>query len=432
MKRGVLIYILIVFFIFTSSFIYQASADGVVYKIPITGEIDPGLVNLVERGIIEAEENEAELIIFEIDTLGGLVDSAIKIKDLIFETHLPTISFVSGRAWSAGALITLASERVAMAPGSSIGAAETRPKEEKYISALRKEFKATAEKRGKNAELAAAMVDADIEIEGITSSGKLLTLTVDEAMKNNISDYKVNNITELFTIIGLDEGEVVEIEPTSVERFARIATRPTISAILLTVGFIALIFEALTLGWGVGGTIGLISLGLFFSAYIINGAASWGLVVLFLVGLVLLALEIFVVPGFGVTGIGGFVAIFTSLFFFFPTAEIALTVLATVLILSIAATVVIIKFFGGSRIWKHISLGESQTKDRGYVAHYGKKDLLGKKGRSLTPLRPAGVVEIDGERLDVVSEGNFIDKGKIVEVIKISGNRIVVKKENEE
>ena len=424
-----LLFTLIVIFI--SSIGYAFDSD-IVYKINLSGEIDPGLVSFVERGIKEAEDAGASLIIFELDSYGGLVDSGIKIKDLIFASQISTVGFIKGRAWSAAALISLSSEKLVMSTGSSIGAAETRPNDEKYISALRKEFKATAERRGKNSELAAAMVDADIEIEGIIASGKLLTLTTEEAIKNDIADYKVNNINELLNVLGFSSSKIVEIRAKSSEKFARIVTRPAVSGVLLSIAFIGLIFEALTPGWGVGGTIGLVSLGTFFSAYIINGVANWGLVVLFIVGLILISMEIFIVPGFGITGIGGLMAIFSSLFFLFPTANIALTVLATVLFISILATIVIIKFFGASRFWKRIALGESQTKERGYVVQIDKETLIAKKGKVLSPLRPAGIIEIDGERLDVVSEGDFIESGQIVEIIKISGNRIVVKKKEEE
>jgi len=314
-----------------------------------------------------------------------------------------------------------------MTPGSSIGAAETRPKEEKYISALRKEFKATAETRGRNPDLAAAMVDADIEIEDITTSGKLLTLTAKEAMDYNLIDYQVMNLGELYSTIDFQPAREIEVKLTSVERMARIVTRPTVSGILLTIGFLAIIFEALAPGWGIGGTVGLISLGLFFSGYVINGVASWGLVILFLVGLILMALEVFVIPGFGITGIGGLIAILASLYFLFPTPEIAITVLAVVLLVSLLGTVLIIRLFGGSRFWRRISLNESQSKDAGYVGQQSRKELIGLKGRAVTPLRPAGIIEIQGQRIDVVSEGGFIDKGSSVDIVDIAGNRIVVK-----
>lgn len=427
-----LIISLILIFLFFLSPIISADSTDLIYQIPITGDIDNGLLKLTEKGIAEAEEVGADLILFDIDTYGGYVDPAIKIRDLILSTNISTVTYIKGRAWSAGALIALAGENLIMGEGSSIGAAETRPKEEKYISALRKEFKATAEARGKNPDLAAAMVDSDIEIEGIIAEDKLLTLTAEEALKNEITDFKVSNIQELFNELEYSPAQIRVVEMTMTEKAARIITRPTVTTMLITIGILALIAEALIAGFGVAGTVGFLSLASVFSSYIYYGVAGWGLTILFLVGIILLALEIFVVPGFGITGIGGFIAIFASIYFLFPTFEVAITAIATILLLTIAGFIVLVKIFGSSRLWKNISLGESQTKDAGYLAQSDKKALIGKIGETVTPLRPAGIVEIEGDRIDVVSEGGFIDKGEEIIVSEIAGNRIVVKKNREE
>ncbi|OCL26030.1 peptidase S14 [Orenia metallireducens] len=405
----------------------DARPSDLVYQIPIQGTVNPGMLKLVQKGIREAEEVGADAIIFKVDTYGGLVDSGIKIKDAIFATKIPTVTYVANRAWSAGALIALSGEKLVMLSGSSMGAAETRPNEEKYISALRKEFKAIAERRGKNPDLAAAMVDDDIEVKGIIAKDKLLTLTASEALENKMADLVVDDFKGLLKELNLSEAKVIEVEATTAEKLARVVTNPNISILLLTIGFMALVFEALAPGFGVGGTVGLVSLGLFFSGYIINGVADWGLVILFLIGIVLMALEIFVVPGFGVTGIGGLVAIFASLYFLFPTPDIALMVLATVFILSVIGTVILVRIFGASKLWHKISLEEIQTKDLGYIAAPKGIALLGQVGYALTPLRPAGIIEVDRNRLDVVSEGGFIAKGEQVEIIKVEGSRIVVK-----
>lgn len=403
-----------------------------VYTIPIKGDIDPGMSTFVEKHVGKAEKSEADLIIFEIDTYGGLVQDGTKIKDIIFKTELPTVTYIANRAWSAGALIALAGEKMAMVEGSSIGAAETRPNEEKYISALRKEFSATAEARNRDGEVAAAMVDKEISIEGVIRGNKLLTLTAKEAEKNNITEHVVSNFQELLSVIGAEDSDIVVAEKTLTEKMAGVVTTPIFSTLLLTIGFIALLFEALIPGWGVGGTIGLLSLGLFFSSFIISGYAHWGLILLFVVGIILIGLEIFVVPGFGFTGIGGLIAIFTSLFFFFPNPEMALGVLASVSLISIIAAIIMFKYFGASKFWKNISLEESQTKDVGYTAHIDKKELLGKEGETISNLRPAGTAEIEGQRIDVVSEGGYIKKGKQVKIVNVAGSRIVVKKITEE
>lgn len=415
--------------LFFCCFNYVAANNAVlVYKIPLIGYIDNGLLKLAERGLAEARRSGADLVVFEIDTYGGYLDPAIKIRDLILRSNLPTVTYVRGRAWSAGALLALAGENLFMAEGSSIGAAETRPADEKYISALRKEFKATAKTRGKNPDLAAAMVDKEIAVAGITARGKLLTLTVDEALNYQMADYKAANLNNVFEILGVTPGQIVEMELTMAEKAARVITRPHITIILLTIGILGLVAEVFVPGFGLPGAIGLLSLAVVFSSYIYHGVAGWGLVILFLAGILLLAIEIFVTPGFGFTGITGLIMIMASIYFLFPDFDAAIVGIATVLVLSIAGFIIMLKIFGSSALSRRISLGESQTKEAGYLAQSGRKDLLHKTGKTVTPLRPVGVAEFDGERVDVVSEGSYIDKGVAVMVTQIAGNRIVVKK----
>ncbi|GAB6137734.1 NfeD family protein [Halanaerobaculum tunisiense] len=428
-----LVVVLIVLTVLIGSFSLPVKADQVVYKIPIKGTIDPGLVNLVQQGITAAQKAQAEAIIFEIDTYGGLVDSAIKIRDQILAANLPTTTYVSGRAWSAGALIALAGEELVMTPGSSIGAAETRPQEEKYISALRKEFQATAERRDRNPELAAAMVDKQLEIPDVSPAGKLLTLTAHEAVEKELADYEVADFNQLLAQQNLDQAQVREEELTRTQKLARKVTNPAVSTLLLTVGFIALAVEALVPGWGVGGTVGLLSLGLFFSSYLINGAASWGLLILFIVGVILVLLEVLVVPGLGITGLGGTVAIVSSLYFVFPSAETALTVLAATAVLSVVGIWLVVQKLGTSVFWQKISLREDQTTEAGYVSHKDQaEELVGQTGRVINTLRPAGTIKVAEERLHVVSEGDFISSGAVVEIIEVTGNRIVVRQKSKE
>ncbi|WP_027340551.1 NfeD family protein [Halonatronum saccharophilum] len=432
MSLKVKIFLLIVLLIFSFSTMLFAESNTVVYLIPIEGTVDPGMLNLVERGIEEGEEVGADLIVFKIDTYGGLVDSGIKIKDQIFGTEIPTITYVSNRAWSAGALIALAGEDLVMASGSSIGAAETRPKEEKYISALTREFRATAERRERDTDLAAAMVDSDIEIEGVIEEGKILTLTAQEAVSKEVANLRVDSFDQLLREFDLEGSQVIEIEPTAPERFARLVTTAGVSILLLTLGFLGLLFEAIAPGWGVGGTIGLLSLAAFFSGYIINGVAGWGLLILFIAGIFLIALEVFVVPGFGVTGVGGILAIISSLYFLFPTPDIAISIIATTMVLSILGAVLIFKYFGRSNLWKRMILDKMENPDDGYIAPKDYRDLINKEGLALSTLRPAGIGEIEGQRLDVVSEGGYIEKGKKIKVVQVDGRRIVVKLIEEE
>ncbi|MEJ6951136.1 NfeD family protein [Natronospora cellulosivora (SeqCode)] len=431
-SKKVLLFILLLFFILATSLSSTAENGNLTYLIRIEGQIDNGMFKLVERGIEDAEVSNVDLIIFEVDTPGGYVDPAIKIRDVILQSNVPTVGYVKGRAWSAGALISLATEDLVMLTGSSIGAAEPRPYDEKFISAFSKEFKATAEARGRNPEVAEAMVDSHIEIEGLIERDKLLTLTVGEALEHNIADYQVNNINELYDFLNIDSSSIVDIEMSLGEKAARIITRPTFTTLLIAIAIIALIAEALMPGFGVGGSIGIFSLGIVFSSYAYYGMAGWGLAFLFTIGLFLIAIEIFVIPGFGFAGLAGLFAILSSIYFLFPDPETAFRSIALIIIISFFSSIILLKIFGGSKLWKRISLEKSETLEEGYVGVSDNSYLENKKGITVTPLRPAGIAEIDGERIDVVSEGGFLARGEEIIVLKVAGNRIVVKKYLEE
>lgn len=288
------------------------AANPRVYVIPLRGQIEHGLASFMSRGLREAAEARADAVIIDIDTPGGYVDAALKMRDAIISSEVRTIAYVNSRAWSAGALIAIACDDIGMKIGSSMGAAETRPKEEKYISAVRAEFEATAELRNRDPIVAGAMVDADVEIPGLIERGKILTLTATMAEDLGFVEYKIRNMDELLEQSDLTGALLVEVKQTSAEWFARLLTNQLAAEILLTLGLIGLAIELFTPGFGIPGTVGIVSLGLFFGGRIMAGLAGWEVVVLFLVGLILLLLEVFVIPGFGVAGILGIVSLIAS------------------------------------------------------------------------------------------------------------------------
>lgn len=421
------IFLILFFFLF-----FTSAAGAEIGFISLHGDIDPGQASFLSRALSEAEDRGVDAVIIEIETYGGLVDSAINMRDQIIDYPLPIITFVNQRAWSAGALLAIAGEELYMVSGSSIGAAETRPQEEKFIAALSREFAATAERQGRDADIAAAMVDIDREIENVIERGKLLSLTAGEAANLGFIDGRVENLDEFLAKKGWTEADLFTIEKTSIEVLAGMITHPVITVILLTLGITALAGEALVPGFGFSGTVGVLSLAVFFSAYLYQGYAGLGLLALFLAGLILILIEIFLIPGFGVTGAGGLLAIFVSLFLFIPDQTTALRIIVAVIILSAVSIAILLKIFGGSNLWKRISLDKSETVEEGYVSRAEEEDLSGKEGRAITPLRPSGVAEIEGRRVDVVSQGDFIDKGKKIKVLSSKGSRIVVAKINKE
>lgn len=420
-----------------------------VYKIAIEGTIDRGLAPYIER-ILQKEAANADAVILEINTLGGLVDSAIQIRDALLNTSITTIAFINKRAISAGALISLAAKHIVMTPGATIGAAtpiqlditgQGNPVSEKYVSYFRTEMRATAEKNGRRGDIAEAMVDADYEIEGISEKGKLLTLTTADALKYGIADYEVTNFAEVLAKFDLSGAEIITAQINWAERIVRFLTNPLISLLLMAGGFIGLFIEFKTPGFGIGGTLGIICLGLFFWGHFLVRLAGWEELILFTAGVVLLLIEILVIPGFGVVGILGIIAILTSLalslvgrfeLLTWQDIQVALSKVTAALIGSIILAVVLLKFFPRTSLGKQVILKSTQESKAGYVAQTpDRHELIGMTGITLTPLHPSGIMLLNNARYDVVSEGSFIEKNAQVNVINVEGARIVVRQIDE-
>ncbi|HEY8424756.1 MAG TPA: nodulation protein NfeD [Limnochordales bacterium] len=405
-----------------------AGAIPVVYVVPIHGVIDLGLAAFVERAVAEARQAGATALMVDLDTPGGRVDAGEEIRDALLEAGLPTVAFVSRRAQSAGALVALASDYLIMAPGSSIGAAEPIPAEEKIISALRAEFEATAQAKGRDGRIAAAMVDKSIEIPGVVDAGKILTLTAAQAVELGFADALAQDRAAAAAAVGLAGARLVERSPNWAERIARFLTEPTVSSLLLTVGFLGLLYELASPGWGVAGSVGLVSLALFFGARLLTGLAGWEVVILFLVGVALLVLELVAFPGFGIAGIPGLVAVFASLYLSFRDARSALYVVGGSVVMTALVGALAFRYFKVSRTGQRIVLRERLTSEQGYTAPADLQRWVGRTGRALTPLRPGGVIEVDGERLDASTEGEYLEPGTPVRVVRAEGLRIVVRR----
>jgi membrane-bound serine protease (ClpP class) len=417
----------------------------VVYVVPITGIIDLGLAPFVSRVLEEAAEAQAAAVILDINTFGGRVDAAVLIRDALLQARVRTVAFVNRRAISAGALISLAAETIAMADGGTIGAATpvemgapgapAQPVAEKTVSYMRKEFRATAESRKRPPLLAEAMVDVDVEIPGVIDKGKLLTLTTEEALQHQLADLRANSLAALLQALDLTGAEVRTASPTWAETLVRFLTHPVVSSLLMTLGILGLIVEIRTPGFGIPGALGLLSLGLFFWGHWLVQLAGWEELLLVGLGVVLLALEVFVIPGFGLSGLLGLAALLGGLGLSIVGAGatweallaamgwVALSVLLA-LVASLALLRVLPRLPWGRRL---ILETELLAGVGGASAPEHDRRWLGKSGTAVTPLRPAGLASLDGERVDVVSEGAFIEAGQAIDVIRVDSNRIVVR-----
>lgn len=299
----------------------QAAAEGeVVYVVPFTEFIDQGLADFVKRGITQAEKNGAKAVILEMDTPGGVIDAASQIKKTVLESRIPVITFVKNHAYSAGSLIALASAKVAMVPGSDIGAAEPkigtdmRKADAKTMAAWRSEMESAAEANKRNTEVAAAMVDPTVTIKGLTQPGRPLSLTAGKAIELGVADFIVKDRAELLTRLGYGNARVEVLAPGPGEVLARLVTNPFVSPLLLLVGLAGLLLEAFTVGFGAAGIVGLLALGLFFGGHMLAGFTGWEAVLVFLLGVAAMVLEIFFIPGHGVAGIAGFAMVVWSIF----------------------------------------------------------------------------------------------------------------------
>lgn len=421
--------IFITLFTIISFIILNTSANGTdeVYLISIKGTIDLGLSSYVQRALEEAILNKAKAVILEVDTFGGRVDAAIQIRDKIINLNIPSVAYIKNRAWSAGALIALSAKYILMDKGASIGAAEPRPSDEKNISALSAEFTSTAQSRGRPEKMAAAMVDKDIEIENIIEKDKILTLNTEQAIKLNFVDGIALNIEEVLNFLNLQDVKIKYIFPNWAENVSRFVTNPVVSSLLLSIGFLGLIIEFWTLGWGIAGTIGIISLSLFFGGHIIVGLAGWEAIILFLVGFSLLLAEIFLIPGFGLTGISGIIAILTSIFLTFGNIIQAVYSILIALGFTIVGFFLLIRYIPATRTWRKFILFTKQEKELGYtVGIKNSKRLIGKEGIAITPLRPSGMVEVNGEKLNAITRGEYVDSNTKIKIISVEGNNIVV------
>lgn len=422
-----------------------ASEKPIVYVLAIEGVIDLGLAPFVQRVITEATQAGAAAVILEIDTFGGRVDAAVQIRDALLNTPLRTVGFVNKRAISAGALIGLATQTLVMANGSTIGAAApvltgapgaaAKPAEEKTVSYVRKEFRATAEARQRPPLLAEAMVDADVRIPGVVDKGKLLTLTTEEALRHKLVDFRADTLADLLAQLGLKDAEIRSASPHWAEHLVRFLTHPVLSSLLISIGLLGIMLELRTPGFGIAGGLGIGSLALFFWGHWLVQLAGWEELLLAVAGLALLVAEIFFIPGFGIAGALGIAALLGALVLSMTGAgDTATVIIETVWRVVIALLVALVAALALLRLMPRLPFARRLilASDLGTGPAHGSAPLsdqrwLGKRGHATSALRPAGIAEIEGERLDVVSDGALVEPGAPIQVIHVDGNRIVVR-----
>ncbi len=442
---------ILLLFVLSYGISYSAVEDSTgvkkVFVFEMKGDIDPRMNRKVRLAMEEAKQKEADVIIIHMDTYGGAVNDADDIRTMILESSIPVFSFIDKDAASAGALISIASDSIYMARGASIGAAtvvvggtgEAAP--DKYQSYMRSMMRSTAEARGRDPKIAEAMVDQNIAIEGVTKEGEVLTFTVSEAIANNFCEAQVNSIEEIAERQGFQDFEIVHYEPSVVEDIIAVFLNPAISGVLILLIIGGIYFELQTPGVGFPIAVSIIAMILYFIPYYLTGLASNLDIAIFIVGIVLLLVEIFVLPGFGVFGILGIIGILAGLTmgmlpndqfdFTFVAPDSLFTAILTVLLSAIVGTVLIFTITPKVNQWKAfqgVSLSTTLNKEEGYTSSFYSVDMVGKEGIAHTRLMPSGKIIIDDEIYDAYSRSEFIDRGERVKVISAEGTSLRVKK----
>jgi len=437
-----------------------------VYKFDLKQDISPAAWRITKNAFAEAYEWGAELILIHMNTYGGAVVEADSIRTKVLNSGIPVYVFIDNNAASAGALISMACDSIYMRTGANIGAAtvvnqtgEAMP--DKYQSYFRSIMRATAEAQGKDTliqgndtivkwrrdpKIAEAMVDQSLYIEGISDTGKVLTLTPSEAVNLGFCEGIVDNIDQLLEKANIERYEIKGYRTTGMDKIMGFLMNPVVSGLLIMAIIGGIYFEMQTPGIGFPLAIAILAAILYFAPLYLEGlAANWEILI-FILGLILIAIEIFVIPGFGITGILGIVLAISGLtlslidnvtFDFKGVPGEAITkALLTVLFSIIAAVILSVSiaakiFSARSGPIARLALTESQNVEDGYIAvDRTLKNLVGKVGIAQTVLRPSGTVIVEGDQYDAISEIGFIEAGESVVVKRQENMQIYVEKKN--
>jgi membrane-bound serine protease (ClpP class) len=440
----------------------EANKKKLVYKLNIKQEITPGMWRQTQQAFEAADTLGADIILLHMNTYGGTVIDADSIRTRILQSRIPVYVFIDNNAASAGALISIACDSIYMRPGGSIGAATVvnqsgQAMPDKYQSYMRSTMRTTAEAKGKvpvvenndttytwrrDPRIAEAMVDPSIYIEGVIDTGKVLTFTSGEAVQYGFCDGLAENVSEVLSQAGIEEYEIVEYEPSWLERIIGFLVHPVFSGLLIMAIIGGLYFELQTPGIGFPLGVAILAAVLYFAPLYLEGlAANWEILV-FIVGVIMIAVEIFVLPGFGVAGISGIIIVFISLVlslinnvdFDFGYVEMENVGIAIMTVTVGLFGGFLLSLYFGKRVFsaksgpfKDFALTTVQNISEGFLnVDSSFLALKGKVGIAQTVLRPGGKVLIEGEIHDAMSQSGFIDKGEEVVVVKVGTAQLYV------
>jgi membrane-bound serine protease (ClpP class) len=418
-----------------------------VFTFSIDQDIDPGMNRRVKLAIDQAEALKVDIILIEMDTYGGAVTDADEIRTRILESKIPVYVFINKDAASAGALISIACDSIYMAPGASIGAAtvvngtDGAAAPDKYQSYMRSMMRSTAEATGRNPQIAEAMVDEKLVVPGISDSSSVITFSVAEAIQNGFCEGEYATAKEILEAQGLQSAEIIAYEEKTVDTIISFFLSPAVSGILILLIIGGIYFELQTPGVGFPLAVALSAALLYFIPYYLNGLAENWEILAFVIGIILLAVEFFIIPGFGVFGVAGIVLTLGGLVLgMLPNQAFDFELVPSSQLFGALLTVILSALVGvGMVFWltpkvnewgafKHLTLATTQDRSKGYTSSTYSEDMVGKIGKVHSRLRPSGKVEIAGEIYDAYSRGEFLEQGESIEVISTEGTSLRVKK----
>jgi membrane-bound serine protease (ClpP class) len=440
----------------------RAQTNEQVYVISLQENITRNTVYLVRRAMQEVAAERPQAVILDMDTYGGYVAAMEQVMRLLERSPVKTCTYVNRKAYSAGALIAAATDVIYMAPGSVIGAATPvvaapggpsdvpSDYQEKISSAMRALVRTTAQEKGHNPDVFEAMIDRDIELEMdgtlISPKGKLLTLTNTDAAKQYgepprplLSAGTIETLEEAIAQLGLSAAQLKRIEPHGFEVLARWIE--PIAPLLIMIGLLAIYLELSTPGIGVPAIVAGVCFVLFFMAHFIAGLAGWEEAALFAIGVTLLVIELFVLPGFGVAGLLGIGAILAALVMAmverwpdgptlpsWPQLQVPLLKVTVGFVGALVGVLIVGRFVPKTSLFKKLELSASTSSGEGYTAARDEQyaGLVGASGVADTMLRPAGKGRFGERFLDVVTEGDLIERGTPIRVVRVEGSRVIV------
>jgi len=424
---------------------FSQNHTPVIMLVEIKAEIDPRMSRRVELSLEKARKENADIVLVEMDTYGGALTDADEIRTRILEFEKPVWVFINKDAASAGALISIACDSIYMARGASIGAATVVTADgsaapDKYQSYMRSIMRSTAEANGRDPKIAEAMVDQNLEVPGISEKGQVITFSTSEAIRNGYCEGERESIEDVIRKNGYSDYKLIKFELSLTERIISFFLNPFISGFLILIIIGGIYFELQTPGVGFPLLAAVVALLLYLTPYYLNGLAENWEILMFFVGVALLALEIFVIPGFGVAGVLGIIFTAGSLIlvmlnndffdFSFVDGKKIIMAITTTLIAFLGSVIVI--FMGGSRlasskVFKRISLQTVQDRSEGYTSRFFRKPMAGKTGVAFTRLRPSGKVMIEDEVYDAFTRGEYIEKDSKIIVVDEEGTSLKVK-----